>query len=104
MEFKDIQSKILKNAEKYSNANSIRFDDDFAMIKLCEELGELSQAFLIHKRKCRVEKFTSKEDSKKEIAKELADVIGMAVILANLLEIDLEEAIDKKWISKEWVK
>jgi NTP pyrophosphatase (non-canonical NTP hydrolase) len=31
----------------------------------------------------------------------LADVVGMAIINAHLLGIDLEEAIDKKWINKE---
>jgi len=38
------------------------------------------------------------------VAKELADVVGMAMVNAYLLGIDLGEAIDKKWISKEWLK
>jgi hypothetical protein len=29
--------------------------------------------------------------------------VGMAIVNAHLLGIDLEEAIDKKWISKKWI-
>ena len=38
--------------------------------------------------------------SKKELSKELADVVGMAIVNAHLLNIDLEDAIDRKWINK----
>jgi len=31
----------------------------------------------------------------------LADVVGMAIVNAHLLGIDLEEALDKKWIHRE---
>jgi hypothetical protein len=31
----------------------------------------------------------------------LADVIGMAIVNADVLGINIEEAIDKKWIHKE---
>jgi len=30
--------------------------------------------------------------------------MGMVIVNAHLLDIDLEEAIYKKWISKEWNK
>jgi len=34
------------------------------------------------------------------LAGELADIVGLAIINANLLEIDLEKAIEDKWLSK----
>ena len=43
----------------------------------------------------------NKEVSKKELAEELADVAGMVIVNAHLLGVDLEEAINKKWIDKE---
>ena len=70
-------------------------------MKLYEEVGELAQAVLIHGKKSRPEKHVSKEVSKEELAKELADVVGMAIVNAYLLGIDLEEAIEKKWIDKK---
>ena len=43
----------------------------------------------------------SEDASKKELAKELADVVGLAILNAHLLDIDLEDAINTKWINKE---
>jgi len=104
MKFKDIQQKVVENAIRYGKEYNVKIDEDFALIKLYEEVGELSQAILIHRKKSRPEKHVAENVSKREVAKELADVVGMAMVNAHLLGIDLEEAIDKKWISKEWLK
>jgi len=40
-------------------------DEDFALLKLYEEIGELSQAVLIHRKKNQPEKHVSEEISKK---------------------------------------
>lgn len=50
-----------------------------------EEVGEFAQALLIFKRKSRPEKFLSDEVAKDEVAKELADVVGMAFVNAHVL-------------------
>jgi len=52
-------------------------------------------------KKCQKSKRVPDDVSKKELAKELADVVGLAILNAHLLDIDLEDAIDKKWINKE---
>lgn len=104
MKFKDIQQKVVENAIRYGKEYNVEIDEDFALIKLYEEVGEFSQAVLIHRKKSRPEKHVTEDVSKREVAKELADVVGMAMVNAHLLGIDLEEAIDKKWISKEWLK
>jgi NTP pyrophosphatase (non-canonical NTP hydrolase) len=46
----------------------------------------------------------SNEESKKEMAKELSDVIGLVFAISSVFEIDIEEALVKKWITKEWIK
>ena len=104
MEFKKLEKKVVERMESYGKKYDIKIDEEFALVKLFEELGEFSQALLIHKKKSRPEKYLSEKDSKREVAKELADVICLAIVNANLLGIDLEEAIDKKWISREWYK
>ena len=71
------------------------------MLKLYEEVGELAQAVLIHKKKSRPEKFVSEEISKNELANELADIMGLLIVNAHLLGIDLEEAIERKWIKRK---
>lgn len=101
MNFKTLEQKIVKNAFDYGKRHQIKIDQEFAAVKLFEEVGEFAQALLIQQKKCRESKFVSQEMSKKELGKEIADVIGMAIINAHLLGINLEEAIDKKWIHKE---
>ncbi len=101
MDFKELQKRVVENAINYGQKYNVKIDEDFALLKLYEEVGELTQAVLIHRKKSRPEKHVPEEVSKKELAKELADVVGMAIVNAHLLGIDLEEAIDKKWINKE---
>ncbi|PIR75612.1 MAG: hypothetical protein CO030_00575 [Candidatus Magasanikbacteria bacterium CG_4_9_14_0_2_um_filter_42_11] len=101
MQFSELQEKMINNAMNYGKRHNIEIDEDFALLKLYEEVGELTQAVLIHRKKSRPSKFVSAEESKKELGKELADVVGMAILNAHLLGIDLEDAIDKKWINKE---
>ena len=101
MDFKELQKRVIENAINYGQKYNVQIDEDFALLKLYEEVGELAQAVLIHRKKSRPEKHVSEEISKKEVAKELADVVGMAIVNAYLLGIDLEEAIYKKWINKE---
>ena len=55
---------------------------------------------MIHKKKSRPEKFVDERVSKDMVAKELADVIGMAVFVADVLDIDVEKALQKKWINR----
>ncbi len=101
MDFKELQNKVVENAINYGQKYNAQIDEDFALLKLYEEVGELAQAVLIHRKKSRPEKHVSEKISKKELAKELADVVGMAIVNAHLLDIDLEEAISKKWINRE---
>lgn len=102
MDFKKLQKKIVQGAIKYSKKYNIQIDEDTALLKLYEEVGELARAILIHRKKCRPEKYVPEEISRKELAKELADVVGVAIVIAHLLGIDLEETIGKKWsINKE---
>ena len=101
MNFKDLQNKIVQNALNYGKKYKIDIDEDFALFKLYEEVGEFAQAILVHRKKSRPEKYVSDKISKQHLAEELADIFGMVIVNAYLLGIDLEDAIDKKWINKE---
>ncbi|HBR81099.1 TPA: hypothetical protein DEA21_05700 [Candidatus Uhrbacteria bacterium] len=101
MQFKDLQQGVVNNALSYGQKYQIAIDEDFALLKLIEEVGEFAQAVLIHRKKSRPEKHVSEEVSRGELAKELADVVGMTMVNAHLFGIDLEEALNKKWLSQE---
>ena len=101
MEFKDIEKKVVETAKDYGEKYNIKMDEDFAILKFQEEFGEFIKSYVIHKKKCRPEKYLSEEKSKEELSKELADVVGSAMFSAHLLGIDLEDAINKKWINRQ---
>ncbi len=69
-------------------------------MKLVEEVGEFAQALMIYKNKCRVDKRKEAEVAKQELSEELADVLGMSIALAHELDIDVWEALDKKWLAR----
>src|SRR4030042_513465 len=100
MDFQEIQKKVVENAFNYGKKYNVEIDENFALFKLYEEVGELAQDVLIHRKKCRPEKYLTAKKAKEEIAKELADILGILILNAYLLNIDLEEAITKKWIKK----
>ena len=97
MEFKDMKAEALATASNYGERFGITIDKEFAILKFFEEVGELSEAILTHDRKSRPEKLLSQSESKKKMASELADVVGMALVLADVLEIDIEKALHDKW-------
>lgn len=102
MEFKELQNKAVENALKYGEEYNIDVDEDFGLLKLYEEVGEFAQAILVHRKKSRPEKYISKENAKENLSKELADVLGMVMVNAHLLDIDLEKAMKEKgWIDRE---
>ena len=101
MEFKKVEEGIVKNAMEYGEKYDVKIDEDFALLKLYEEVGELSQAVLIHRKKSRPEKYLNTDASLKEVADELADVLGMVIVNAHLFGVDLEEAVNRKWINRK---
>lgn len=101
MDFKEIEAGVVNNAKRYGETHQVKIDEDFAILKLYEEVGEVAQAILIHQKKSRPEKFVPEEESREMVAKELADVVGMCMVNAHLLGIDLEQSILKKWLKKD---
>ena len=96
--FEEIFQKVVQNAIDYGNKYNVSIDAEFSFLKLIEEVWEFSQARLIYEKKSRPEKFVDDSIAKDEMAKELADVVGMAFVNAHVLGIDLEKALHIKWI------
>lgn len=103
MEIKQLQNKASKVFLDNLKRDNIEVSDDYLALKLTEELGEFVQAYLVHKKRCRPEKYLSSDKSKRELSKELSDVLGLILVIANKLDIDVEEALVKKWITREWI-
>lgn len=104
MELKKLQKDAAEVFIKNLKRDNIRVSDDYLILKASEEFGEFIQSYLIHKKRCRPVKYLNVEQSKKEMAKELSDVLGLILVIAKHLGIDIEEALVKKWITREWIK
>jgi len=100
MDFKFVQKKAMENTMRYAKKFNVKIDKDWAMFKLYEEVGEFVQAVLIHNKRSRPEKFVDVDVSKEMISRELADIVGVCMVNAELLDIDLEKALYDKWLHK----
>ena len=104
MELKKLQDRASEVFLNNLKRDNIKISEDYLILKLTEELGEFVQSYLLHKKRCRPEKYLATEKSKRGLSKELADVLGLIFVIAKILKINLEEALIKKWVTKEWIK
>ena len=104
MELKQLQDKTSKVFLNNLKRDNIKASEDYLILKLTEELGEFVQSYLVHKKRCRPIKYISAQKSKRDLSKELADVLGLVFAIAKISKIDIEEALIKKWITREWIK
>ena len=101
MDFKEMQKKMLETAKRYEKRHKLTIDENTAIIKLFEEVGELAEAILTSRKKSRPDKHLPPKEAKTKISEELADVIGMAIVVADRLKVDLGKAIENKWIYRK---
>ncbi|WP_292053271.1 phosphoribosyl-ATP pyrophosphohydrolase [Brevundimonas sp. UBA5866] len=83
----------MRISDKYAREHAIDRDRDWAILKLQEELGELTQE---HLRLTRRARGTANPRAR---ADEAADVLGMLLIYCRMNDIDIEDAMKRKWLS-----
>ena len=100
MTINQLIKEITKNAEWYANKFDVKVDKEFAAYSLVKEIGQVAEARLINQGKSIPSKRLNTEDAKERMTQELVDIIAMAIINADLYDIDIEKAIRQKWINK----
>lgn len=80
----------------YAEQNGIIRDPDWFMLKLQEEVGELTQAFNRRTGRGR-RKGLSDDEMAVALADEAADVLGHVLLFAKAHNLDIEAAIERKW-------
>lgn len=93
MTLSDLTTGVLRVSDIYAAEHGIDRDGDWAMLKLQEELGELTAEHLRCSSRARGEADPVK------LADEAADVLGMLLIYCDRAGIDLETAMQRKWLS-----
>ncbi|MEO6509003.1 MAG: pyrophosphatase [Patescibacteria group bacterium] len=96
MNIDKLTEKIEEVSKKYTSKFKIKRDDNWYILKLQEELGELIQAFLMMKGQARAKDKTKKE-LKADFEAEIADVLCHVLLLAKNSKVDLEKTIADKW-------
>lgn len=76
------------------------FDVKTNALLLSEEVGELSRLIARSHGEQSFKKETSQEEIKKRIAEEMADILFVTTCLANQLDIDLTEELEKNMLKK----
>ncbi|WP_447909725.1 phosphoribosyl-ATP pyrophosphohydrolase [Brevundimonas bullata] len=100
MKIADLKADVLRISDIYAREHAIDRDragnGDWALLKLQEELGELTKEHLNLSGRAR-----GKPDAE-ALADEAADVLGMLLIYCERAGIDIEAAMQRKWL--KWLE
>jgi len=92
----DLAARFETASEVYAADNGITRDAEWFLLKLQEEVGELTQAFNRKTGRAR-HKGLSDDQLALAMADEAADVFGHILLLTRAHDIDLAAAIERKW-------
>lgn len=102
MELDEWADRIDAVSQGYAEYYGIERSAQWALLKLTEELGELTQAHLTVTGQSRPrEADGDAEQQRAQLATELSDVLGMVLVYARRRGIDLEPALAAKWLHYE---
>lgn len=96
MNLKDLQADVLRISDIYATEHDIDRDRDWALLKLQEELGELTAEHL------RLSGRARGAPDARALGDEAADVLGMLLIYCARSGVDLEQAMQRKWL--KWLE
>lgn len=96
MTLDDLSAAVLRISDIYAGKYGIERDRDWALLKLQEELGELTAEHLRMTARARGEADAGK------LGDEAADVLGMLLIYCDRAGIDIEDAMRRKWL--KWLE
>ena len=86
-------------SDRYERVYEVDRSGDWHLIKIQEEMGELTQSYLAMTGRSR----RGVDGAKHDVAMEMADVICMTLLMARDEGIDLNAAITEKWLKWEMV-
>jgi NTP pyrophosphatase (non-canonical NTP hydrolase) len=96
MTLEEMTGKIKEVSDRYAEKYEFNRDEDWYMFKLQEELGELTQHFLMMTGRARSKGFSAAE-LREKFEDEVADTFSLIVLVADHFGVDLQKAVAKKW-------
>ncbi len=96
---RQVQEKIVAVSDIYARKFDIERDGDWYILKLHEEIGELTKVHLENTMRSR--KSNIKADAKEiveNLGEEIADVYAHTLLLANHYGVDIAKEVERKWL------
>ena len=97
MDIKALSADLEKISSTYAKTFGIDQTPEWFLLKLTEELGELVQSYLKYAGQARIDPEMA-STLRVNLEDELADVLGMTLLVASHHGIDVEQAITRKWL------
>lgn len=99
-DFTSLQARCEAISERYAARNGFTRDDAWFMLKLQEEMGEVTQAFVKASGRGRTHGKSAGE-LKQDLTDEVADLFGHLLLFCQHNDIDLARAFEDKWLVHE---
>ncbi|WP_081861627.1 MazG nucleotide pyrophosphohydrolase domain-containing protein [Cellulomonas sp. HZM] len=96
MQIAAAQREIEVISRVYGRLFGVDRTDDWLVLKLHEEVGELTQAFLTRSGRTR-DRGLSAQEADDAVRAELADVLAHVLLIAERMGVDLDAALEDKW-------
>ena len=96
MDINKLAKKVEEVSKSYSKEFGINRDNDWFIFKIQEELGELTQKYLMLTKRGRQKRF-SEEEIRKQFEFEMANLVCCVLLFANHNKVDLIKNIEEKW-------
>ncbi|MFI6679230.1 pyrophosphatase [Kribbella sp. NPDC050470] len=100
MDIAELSERLEKLSVRYGEELGFERDPDWFLLKLQEEMGELTQAYLQHTGRARA-KGQSADQIRATFHQEFADVFCQLLLLARQHDVDLPREIEHKWLARE---
>ncbi|AIQ66039.1 hypothetical protein D3C81_134700 [compost metagenome] len=97
MELQDAAEQVSRVTRSYCSKIDVEPSNEWFLLKIQEELGELVQCYLElnHKSRARGKTETELRDN---FEAELADVLGLVLSMGKHNDMDMDQAIYNKWL------
>ena len=92
----DLAAQVAQVSDIYARNYGIDRSGDWYLLKLQEEMGELTQAYLDATGRSRR---PADDEARAALRREMADALGMLLLLARSEGVDLDAAVQEKWLS-----
>lgn len=97
MDVAKLQVEVEAVSVFYAEGHGIDRTDDWLMLKLGEEVGELTQAYLARSGGTR-DKGRTQGQREEDFRAELADVLAQVLLIAQRFDVDLVSEVERKWL------